>query len=275
MVTYVCYPGGLYKCLTLSYDDGKLEDRRLLEILNKNGIKSTFNLNYGIMLNEDHSKVKHPRLELSEINELYKGHEIATHTCSHPTISRLPITSVVNEIVEDRKGLEAITGKIIRGHAYPNGSYNEEIMRLLPSLGIAYARVVETTGSFNLPDNPYCWKGTCHHNDPKLMDYARSFAEFSKSQYLKLMYVWGHSYEFADNDNWDVIENFCQYIGGRDDIWYATNIEYIDYMQAANNLQFSMDGSLVHNPSAISVYLRFSSQTDIMEIKPRETLSLK
>lgn len=39
------------------------------------------------------------------------------------------------------------------------------------------------------------------------------------------MYVWGHSYEFDNHDNWDVIEKFCAYMGNRNDIWYATNLE--------------------------------------------------
>ena len=71
---------------------------------------------------------------------------------------------------------------------------------------MAYARVVETVPDFSLPKDPLEWHATCHHNDPKLMEYAEFFADFKKSQYLKLMYVWGHSYEFDNNDNWDVIE---------------------------------------------------------------------
>ena len=33
---YKCFPGGKFKVLTLSYDDGKLEDKRLVDIFNKN-----------------------------------------------------------------------------------------------------------------------------------------------------------------------------------------------------------------------------------------------
>ena len=41
---YKAFPGGKHKVLTFSYDDGKLEDRRLVEIFNKNGLRGTFNL---------------------------------------------------------------------------------------------------------------------------------------------------------------------------------------------------------------------------------------
>ena len=69
------------------------------------------------------------------------------------------------------------------------------------------------------------------------------------------MYVWGHSYEFDNNNNWEVIEEFCKFMGGRSDIWYATNIEIIDYMDAAKRLQFTADNTKVYNPSVQSVWL--------------------
>lgn len=266
MKVYTCFPGGKAKALTMSYDDGKIEDIRLLEIFNKYGIKGTFNLNYGIMC-QDQTGQKHPRIPREQIRELYKGHEIATHTMTHPTIARCPLTEAAQELLKDRLGLESITGTPVRGHAYPNGSYSEEIKQLFRQLGVAYARVVETRGvdldggilssmgAFPLPEDPMEWKATCHHNDPDLMRIAEFFANYKKKQYLKLMYVWGHSYEFAENDNWEVIEEFCRYIGGREDIWYATNIEIIDYMDAAKRLQFTADNEGVYNPSAQSVWL--------------------
>lgn len=162
--------------------------------------------------------------------------------------------------MEDRKGLERLTGQIVRGHAYPNGSYNEEIKQLFRSLGIAYGRVVTAVDDFELPKDPMEWHPTCHHNDPELMQKARFFAEYKKKQYLKLMYVWGHSYEFDNNDNWEVIEEFCRFIGGREDIWYATNIEIIDYMESAKRLRFSADGTMAFNPGAESVWLEIDGE---------------
>ena len=48
-IVYTCFPGGKHKVLTMSYDDGRLEDRRLVEIFNRNGIRGTFNLNAGLI----------------------------------------------------------------------------------------------------------------------------------------------------------------------------------------------------------------------------------
>ena len=70
-----------------------------------------------------------------------------------------------------------------------------------------------------------------------------------------MLYVWGHSYEFEEDNNWNVIEEFAKEISGCDDIWYATNIEIVDYLDAAKRLQFSVNCDLVYNPNAISVWI--------------------
>ena len=247
-IIYTCFPGGKHKVLTMSYDDGRKEDYRLVALFNKHGIKGTFNLNAGVDWDER-------RIPQSEYRTLYEGHEIACHTFTHPTIARSPLDQVAQQVLADRRGLEALVGRPVRGLAYPNGSYSKEIISMLPSLGIRHARIVPTTGSFAMPDNYLAWAGTCHHND-HLMDHARAFAELNKSQYLYMMYVWGHSYEFTNNDNWDVMEEFCQFIGGRDDIWYATNIEIVDYLEDAARLQYTAAGDCVYNPNAQSIWIR-------------------
>ncbi len=249
MKIYNCFPGGKAKALTFSYDDGKLADERLVSIFNKYGMKGTFNLNYGLMEKDDN------RIKKDRIAELYKGHEVATHTMTHPTIERCPLTLVAKEILEDREGLEALTGSMVRGHAYPNGSYSEDIKDLFHKLGIEYGRVVPSKPDYALPKDPMEWYPTCHHNDPKLMEMGQFFIDFKKKQYLKLMYVWGHSYEFNDKDNWNVIEDFCALMSGKEDIWYATNIEIIDYMKVLDRLVFSASGDAVYNPSAQSAWL--------------------
>jgi peptidoglycan/xylan/chitin deacetylase (PgdA/CDA1 family) len=255
---YACFPGGKHKVLTMSYDDGKHEDRRLVEIFNKNGIKGTFNLNSGL---EDDPK----RIPQSEYRELYKGHEVACHTVSHPTISRCPLTSVAQEVIDDRKKLEEIMGYTVRGLAYPNGSYSKEICDMLPALGIRYGRVVGNTDDFAIPEDFLRWKATCHHNH-NLIDNGKRFLELKKKQYLYMMYVWGHSYEFTNNDNWDLIEEFCKMMGGADDIWYATNIEIVDYFDVVKMAQFSADGSFVYNPCAKSLWVCVDDE-EFIEVK--------
>ena len=229
---YCCVPGGKHKALTMSYDDGRIQDRRLVRIFNENGIRGTFHLNSGRLGEEN-------RVSPEEINDLYRGHEIA----------RCPLPEVAEEILEDRKALEGITGAPVRGLSYPNGSYSKEIMDLLPACGIRYSRITGNSEAFTLPENPYRWQATCHHNH-RLLELGDQFLALHKKQYLYLMYVWGHSYEFDDRDNWDLIEAFCRRMGGQEDIWYCTNIELMDCLDDFARLQFTADNRCVYNPSA-------------------------
>ena len=177
MNVYTCFPEGKAKALTMSYDDGKIQDERLVEIFDKYGIKGTFNLNYGL-IERDPSRIAKDR-----IRELYKNHEVATHCLVHPTIARCPLVEVAREILEDRKGLESLTGGLVRGPACPNGSDGEEIKQLCKRLGIAYGRVVGSRADYELPKDPLEWHPTCHHTDPELMKKAEYFVNFQKKQY--------------------------------------------------------------------------------------------
>lgn len=92
--------------------------------------------------------------------------------------------------------------------------------------------------SFAMPENFLEWNPTCHHNK-NLLELGQQFVDLFKKQYLYMMYVWGHSYEFTNQNNWELMEDFCKLVGGRDDIWYATNIEIVDYLDAAKRLQYT------------------------------------
>lgn len=262
---FICYPGGKHKALTMSYDDGKNEDVRLVELFNKYGIKGTFNINSGIFEDER-------RLPFETYKDLYKGHEVACHTSTHPTISRCPFELIIKEVMDDREQLEKLMGYPIRGMAYPNGSHSKEIRELLPSLGIKYGRIVGNTDDFAIPEDFLQWKATCHHNH-NLLENGQRFVELKKTQYMYLMYVWGHSYEFKTEEDWKLIEDFCKMVSNQDDIWYATNIEIVDYLEEAKRLQFAADCSFVYNPNARSIWLRIG-EDKFVEVKGGTQVSL-
>ncbi len=242
---YYCFPGGRHKALTMSYDDGRAADRRLVSLFNAHGIRGSFHLNGGLMGRDE-------RISAAEARDLYAGHEISCHTLTHPTIARCPKELIASQILEDRKALEKITGAPVRGMSYPNGSFDPAIIDMLPHLGIEYARTVGGTGAFSIPECFLRWTATCHHNTG-LMDRAREFSSLSKSQYLYLLYVWGHSYEFDADGNWGLMEEFCGFMGRREDVWYATNMEIVDYVNACRQLRFTADCGTVYNPTALTL----------------------
>lgn len=241
------FPGGRSKALTLSYDDGRIHDRRLVGILNEYGIKGTFHLNSGFFGRDGY-------IITEEVRALYAGHEVSAHTATHPFLELTPRERVVTELMEDRRALERTVGYPVRGMSYPFGTYNRDVTQLLPMLGIKYARTTVSTGRFSLPDDFLQWHPTCHHR--AMIEHGEAFLnEKPKYNRMQLLYVWGHSYEFDNNGNWEDMETFCRLVSGRDDIWYATNIEIVDYMEALKRLEFSVDETMVRNPSAIPVWI--------------------
>ena len=90
---------------------------------------------------------------------------------------------------------------------------------------------------------------------------------------IKLFYIWGHSYEFDRDNTWDYMENVLKELSGKDNVWYATNIEIKDYLTAARNLISSLDGTMLCNRYALPVYIESSGQ--IIKINPGETVTIK
>ncbi|MDY3032154.1 MAG: polysaccharide deacetylase family protein [Clostridia bacterium] len=273
---YIRFKDGKRKALTLSYDDGVVQDIRLSDIMKKNGIKGTFNINSGTYLDEEAVREKYyGRMKLSEAKALYtnSGNEVAVHAYTHPRLELLDTTEILSEVIEDRKSIEKEYGTIARGMAYPFGTYSDKVVEALKMCGICYSRTTKATESFGLPENWLTLDPTCHHNNPRLMELAKQFVEEEpRWGGVWMFYLWGHSYEFDNNDNWNVIEEFCEYMGGRDDIWYATNIEIYDYVKAYENLQTSVDKKIIHNPSNTDVWAEHNGK--VIKIKAGETVTL-
>ena len=272
---FMRFPGGKAKVVTLSYDDNVEEDVRLVEIMKKHSLKGTFNINSGQFSPEgsvgDVGKHGHRRMTVSKSVALHKdsGMEIACHGVNHPFLEQLPTSVCVEEVLQDRKNLEAIYGGFVRGMAYPFGTYNDEVVSILRSCGIVYSRTVVSTMKFDMPVDWLRLHGTCHHGNPELMNLAKKFVEDRRGWSPMMFYLWGHSYEFEDNHNWHIIEDFADYVGGREDIWYATNIEIYDYVQAYRQLVFSADGRKIYNPTTTELFLKTGRSTFC--IRPGET----
>ena len=243
------FPGGKNRAFTLSYDDGQTFDRRLIQIIRDHGVKATFNLNS--------SRLGQPGfVEASELPSLYTPDcaEIATHGELHAFLDKLPSADAFREIIRDRIALEKLTGKIIRGHAYPYGAYNDRVVDILGQAGIAYARTVKSTYSTAVPGDWLRWDPTCHHNDARLTELADGFLNVPPFFGAQLLYVWGHSYEFGHENNWGVMEALLDKVAGRDDVWYATNMDIHDYVEAFRGLEWSVGCESVTNPSAVDIW---------------------
>ena len=250
-VRFNLFPGGLKRVLTLSYDDGSEYDRRLLFIMNKYGIKGTFHLNSS---NLD----KNGYVKSNEVKNLYEGHEVACHTCSHPFLSQLPRQMQIQEIQEDRDRLEQICRYPVRGLSWPYGEYCEESRNIAEICGVEYSRLTMDTKKFGIPTDFMKWQPTTHHSGDLDSLWEAFFDEHRED--MKLFYIWGHSIEFEKKNNWNKIETFCKNAGGRKDVWYATNIEIKEYLDALRRLVFSTRMDMIYNPSAMDVWISVNGQ---------------
>lgn len=255
---YMRFLDGKSKALTFSYDDGVKADKRLVAVFDKYGLKGTFNLNSRLFGCENW----HGRLDEEETYSLFANnrHEVALHGARHIFLDKVPLAEAVNEIVQNRVYLENKFGRIVRGLAYAYNGYNDEVINALKCCGVSYARTTESSYGFSVPTDWYRLKPTCHHADARFYGLADKFLNCAPEQDFKhrepwLFYIWGHSYEFDDGNNWDIIESFAKRVSGRKDIWFATNSEVYNYVQAYKNLVFSIDGERVYNPSHMPVWI--------------------
>ena len=223
---------GKKKAVTFSYDDGVTQDERLIALFNKYGLKCTFNLNSGYLghtgeLIREGVRVDHTKIAPERIRGVYEGHEVATHSVTHPYLTRLTDDEIVREIEDDRIRLSELVGYDVVGHASPMGDCDERVGRILRErTGVKYARTVISTHSFDLQDDLYLFNPTVYHHR-EMNEMFRLGEEFLnlKTDDPKILYVWGHAYEFDIHDDWKRFEEFLEMISGRDDIAYCTNKE--------------------------------------------------
>lgn len=275
---FMRYPKGKTKALTLSYDDGVKDDIKLAEIISRYGIKCTFN----------HTNAEHMSKEEVEKYILSKGHEIAVHGANHRAEGLIRPIEGIEDVLSCRKNLESKFGIIIRGMAYPDSGIRnmatenayENIKAYLKSLDIAYVRTLgEDNDLFKLPEDWYAWMPTARHINPRLMEYIEKFLniDFSENMYIanrdsRLFYLWGHSYEFERENNWDLLERICEKLSDKPDIWYATNMEIYNYVKAYKSLEYSADGKIIYNPTLYTIWFEIDKKP--YSIKSNETLYL-
>ncbi|MBQ6884566.1 MAG: polysaccharide deacetylase family protein [Clostridia bacterium] len=281
---FMRFPEGKGKCVTLSYDDARKSDIRFSDMLQKYGLKCTFNVTG--------EKFRSPKdnLTADEIKKyiIDRGHEVALHNYNHRASGYLRSIEGIREVLDNRTELEQEFDMIIRGMAYPDSGIHifsnpdytyEKIKNYLTELDVAYARNTATDNGFDLPNDWHNWKPTAHHDRENVFELIDQFLkiDLSENMYIasrrsRLFYLWGHSFEFDNKNNWDHGEEVMKKLSGHDDIWYATNIEIYDYVQAYNSLIYSADGTRIYNPTLKTIWLDIDKK--VYEIKSGETLKL-
>ena len=280
--SFLRFPGEKPKAVTFSYDDGSKHDIRFLETVNKYNLKGTFNL-VGSSLNDEN----HISVDFAKENILGSGHEIANHGYNHRALNMVRTIEGVRDTLDSRLCLEKAFDMIIRGMAFPDRSVNrftvpdtyKRVKSYLEETDIAYARLAGgNNDNFELPEDWHNWIPTAHHDNPEIMNYIDKFVNLDLSEIYcacrtpRVFYWWGHSSEFESKNNWEHLEEICQKLSGKDDVWYATNIEIYDYVKAYESLEYSADGTIIYNPTLYEIW--FDVDGKLYSVKSGETIKV-
>ena len=222
------------KALTFSYDDGALQDAKLVKIFNKYGLKATFNLNSETLGKTMHNgrPMKSPTVKPSDVKFIYEGHEVASHTLTHPNLTKIEDENeIIRQVEQDRINLSQLVGYEIQGFAYPGGGINcdDRVANVIRNgTGIKYCRANTSNGCFEVQTDLYQYSPTIYHCESfdKLIKLGKAFIDIEPES-PQIFCVWGHSYELDEDDGWDKFEEFCKMMSRREDIFYGTNKEVL------------------------------------------------
>jgi peptidoglycan/xylan/chitin deacetylase (PgdA/CDA1 family) len=264
----ILFPEGKTKALILSYDDGPTADRQMVKLMNDYGLKGTFHLNSNKLDTKGY-------LTKAEIKSLFTGHEVSVHTANHPGLGDLSKNDIIYEVVEDRRELERLTGKTVRGMAYPFGNYNDFVVDAITGIGIEYARTTNDSYNLSIPKDFLRWPASIHQfakayfkpndseNDKKeLAIFYNLVDDFLTSKTTALLDVWGHSWENdGEGNKWEEMEKFFKLVSKKQDVYYTTQIDLVDYINAYKNLKISINKKMIKNLSSIDVYFKIDNST--------------
>jgi len=297
------YEGYTTKAATFGYDDGIVSDIKLIEILNKNGAKGTFNINSGFLygrfkdLAVQNGYCSDEQSVYEYVATVYEGHEMSTHGQYHypacfdegeigytSTGSQLVGKSTEEEVadlvncVTDLKEWFNLEDDEVIGLSWPQGNgsersdYESDLLPAIKNAGIKYARRL-ATGTFSLPNDWYNWDSTCRSPDVEL--YIDSFISLKNSGELKCFFVNGHTYDFDDagdddSKNWTMIEKNIKRLADEGDIWFATMGDIYRYAEALKLVEVT--DTAVTNNSDLTVYYSINGAN--VEIAPKASYNL-
>lgn len=205
------------KIVSLSFDDGTIYDKRFIGLLNKYGLRATFNLNSGL---EDfiwyYEDKPIRRLNLEESKDIYNGHEVASHSLTHPYFSSLDEKRQIQEVEEDILNLEKIFSRKIEGFAFPFIDQTEANIQVVKNnIDLKYIRCSIFTEKI-LPKDRYHVGINALYDDKDIYEKLERY----KSNILpnSLFVIAGHSYEFEVKNDWEKIENLLKYLKENDDL---------------------------------------------------------
>ena len=213
------------------WDDGVLNDLRLVELLRKYNAKATFNLNPAL-----HEKSRRKvdgtykfkgvyvagKLSLDELTDVYEGFQVASHTMHHKNAGQVPDEEFMADAIDARKYLEDRFQRECRGFAWPCGRYTPETMKLMHEAGFAYGRTTQNTDTVIPCEDTMALHSSCHFLNPDF------WTIFEKAKETGVFYFWGHSYQMMDEKKlWQETEEKLKRLDADPDVVWVDVIDLV------------------------------------------------
>lgn len=227
-------PRGLKTAVLTSWDDGKPEDLRCAEILNRHGYRPSFFMN-----NNSPAMKFLDQLEAMNV-------EVGSHCYNHPSLYAIPPKVAAEESKAMRIVLEQALKHPVISMGYPNGyspSFDADgdyVLRAVKDAGLWSARTTLTADRT---------VDTCP--DLAAMDTNGFFgnsrdleAQWPKVRAVEggVFYFWGHSWQIGKTDEqWKKFEDFVAQFAGQPDAWYASQGEFSLWLWARKNVRFTLE----------------------------------
>lgn len=266
------YPEGKSKALILTYDDGVEEDIKFVNLIEKYNLKGCFNLNFGLM--ESHFEWKHQsgktikRLSLQTAVQLYKKHEIASHTMTHPYLEKLNEREILQEMVMDKENLELVFERKVKGFALPFNFFSPLIKECIKKTGFEYGRISEESFSSEPVTDYFAWRPSIFHLNNKLENFINSFLQTDNE--LAICTIAGHSYDLEVENKWNLFENILKRINDNKNILSMTMSENTAYLKAMKKSCITKEK--ITNESTIPLW--FAIDGEILTVAPFKEVNL-
>jgi hypothetical protein len=211
--------------ISFSWDDGAVEDLKLMDISLKHGIPGIF---FIPATNKERDVISKKEIQLLTANNF----EVGSHTYSHCYLTQISFKKAIEEMISGKDFLEQITGREVPHFCFPGGYYNKKLVDV-SRVYFKSARSADTGAlveyesflvkpSFHFFDRG---KRSLVFNSLKnnsiifriVLKYILSadyfdilvkiLVELSDMPELYRVIVWGHSWEINQFDLWKKLED--------------------------------------------------------------------
>lgn len=197
-----------------SWDDGSIEDLKIVELLKKYEIRGTFYITVDFVGTPGH-------LTWEQIKEIDKHplFEIGSHTITHPMdLKQLYDEQQEIEIKSSKEMLEAVVGHPVTKFCYPRGRYDQRAIERVIEAGYFEARTTKV-GRIT-KGNPFTLDTTVHVYNERTEYEGMGWVEYGKRKLKSakedptssVFHLWGHGWEIEKNHEWENLENFLIHI---------------------------------------------------------------